>query len=128
MTRTQKVFASTGVGLLAIAGINFAVINGGATPPPLSSSSAAARPALVAGPGRVEPASEEIRVTAQLSGRLDQVRVEEGDSVVAGQVIAVVANDDYRARVASAEATLRAREADARRIVNGARTEERLEA
>src|SRR5262249_24288520 len=51
-----------------------------------------------------------------------------GDRVRAGQVIATLENDDYRARVQSAEAERRAREADARRVANGAREQERLEA
>ncbi len=88
----------------------------------------AASPSPVAGPGLVEPKSESIRIGAQVSGRLERVLVDEGDRVTAGQVIAEIANDDYRARVASAEADLTAREADARRLKNGARVEERREA
>src|SRR3989449_836012 len=61
-------------------------------------------------------------------GRLQRVLVDEGDAVKAGQILAVIGNDDYRARVASAEATLRLREADGRRIHNGARDQERRDA
>jgi multidrug resistance efflux pump len=81
-----------------------------------------------AGPGLVEALSEEIRVASQVGGRLQRVLVDEGDTVKAGQVLAVIENDDYRARVASAEATLRLREADARRVHNGARDQERRDA
>lgn len=81
-----------------------------------------------AGPGLVEAVSEEIRVSAQVSGRLDRVTVDEGDRVKAGDVLAVVDNRDYRARVASGEAELRLREAELRRVVNGARAQERQEA
>ena len=83
---------------------------------------------LAAGPGRVEPLSEEVRVSSQLAGVLHEVLVDEGDRVTAGQVIARLDNDEYVARVAAAEADLRAREADARRVRNGARDEERQEA
>ena len=81
--------------------------------------------AIIAAPGVVEPQSESVKVSAQMSGTLQRLLVDEGDAVVAGQEIAELTNDDYRARVRSAEADLAAREADARRVVNGARVEER---
>jgi len=83
---------------------------------------------LIAAPGRVEAVSEEIRVSSELSGRLKKVNVEEGDRVQRGQVLAELENDDYRARVAAAEGQLSQREADLRRTLNGARTQERREA
>ena len=83
---------------------------------------------LVAGPGRVEPLSEAIKVGTEISGKLKSVLVEEGDRVKRGRVLAILQNDDYRAQVASAEADLAKKEADLRKIVNGARTEERREA
>ncbi len=83
---------------------------------------------VAAGPGLVEAVSEELRVSAQIGGRLDRVLVDEGDRVKAGDVLAVIDNRDLRARVASAEAELRLREAERRRVVNGARTQERREA
>lgn len=83
---------------------------------------------VIAAPGRIEAVSEEIRVSSQLSGRLREVRVEEGDRVQRGQVLAEIENDDYRARVAAAEADLMQREAELRRTVNGARGQERREA
>jgi HlyD family secretion protein len=83
---------------------------------------------LVAGPGRVEPISEDIQVSAEIAGRLKLVEVEEGDHVRRGQVLAVLNNDDYRAQVASAAAELGEHEADLRKVRNGARVEERQEA
>jgi len=83
---------------------------------------------LIAAPGRVEAISEEIRVSSELSGRLKKVYVEEGDRVQRGQVMGEMENDDYRARVAAAEAEVAQREAELRRTVNGARTQERREA
>jgi HlyD family secretion protein len=82
---------------------------------------------LVAAPGRVEPISEEIKVGSEISGKLKSVAVEEGDSVRRGEVLAVLENDDYRAQVASAEARLSQKEAELRRVNNGARRQERLE-
>jgi HlyD family secretion protein len=84
--------------------------------------------ALIAAPGRVEAVSEEIRVSSELSGRLKRVNVDEGDRVQRGQVLAELENDDYRARVSKTEAELAQREAELRRTVNGARSQERLEA
>lgn len=83
---------------------------------------------IIAAPGRVEAVSEEVRVSSELSGRLKAVNVEEGDRVQRGQVLAEIQNDDYRARVQEAEAELAQREAELRRTVNGARTQERREA
>jgi HlyD family secretion protein len=53
---------------------------------------------LIAAPGRVEPISEEIHVSAEISGKLQAVLVEEGDQVRRGQLIAQMENGDYRAR------------------------------
>jgi len=83
---------------------------------------------LIAAPGRVEAISEEVRVSSELSGRLKTVNVEEGDRAERGQVLAELENADYKARVAAAEADLRQREAELRRTVNGARSQERKEA
>jgi ABC exporter DevB family membrane fusion protein len=85
-------------------------------------------PALIAGPGRVEPYSEDIRIGSELSGRLRAVFVEEGDAIRHGQVLAELENADYRAQVESAKAGVMAKEAALRRVVNGARHQERNEA
>jgi HlyD family secretion protein len=87
-----------------------------------------ARPIVVAAPGRVEPISEEIEVGSEMSGKLTAVLIEEGDRVQLGQLIAVLNNADYRAQVASAEARLRQKTAELRRVLNGARQQERREA
>src|SRR5579864_796565 len=78
-------------------------------------------PPLIAGPGRVEPSSEDIKIGSELSGRLQSVNVEEGDQVHRGETLAVLENADYRAQVASAEASVLAKEAALRKVVNGAR-------
>ena len=85
-------------------------------------------PALIAGPGRVEPCSEDIKIGSELSGRLKSVNVEEGDSIHRGQVLAKLENADYRAQVESARANVVAKEATLRKVINGARRQERDEA
>ena len=83
---------------------------------------------LVAGPGRVEPSSEDIKLGSELSGKLKSVNVEEGDAIQRGQVLAVLDNADYRAQVMAAEADVAAKDADLRKVLNGARNQERSEA
>lgn len=83
---------------------------------------------LIAGAGRVEPQSEEIRIAADLDGRLAGVPVEEGERVQRGQIVAIIGNDDYAARVQIAAAEVAERRADLERVVNGSRIEQRLEA
>ena len=85
-------------------------------------------PLLIAGPGRVEPASEDIKIGSELSGRLKIVNVEEGDAIHRGQVLAELENADYRAEVESARANVVAKDAALRKVVNGARHQERAEA
>jgi len=87
-----------------------------------------ARPIVVAAQGLVEPISEEIEVASEMSGKLTAVLVEEGDRVQRGQLIAILNNADHRAQVASAEARLRQKAAELRRVLNGARQQERHEA
>jgi HlyD family secretion protein len=77
--------------------------------------------------GRIEPASEEIKIGSELDGKLAQVLVEEGDKVRRGQALAVLVNGDYAARVAIAKAEIGQREAELERIANGNRGQERRE-
>jgi len=85
-------------------------------------------PLLIAGPGRVEPYSEDIKIGSELSGRLKSVKVEEGDAIHRGQILAELENADYRAQVESARANVVAKEATLRKVINGARRQERDEA
>lgn len=82
----------------------------------------------IAGPGRVEPASEDIKIGSELSGRLKIVNVEEGDAIRRGEVLAELENADYRAQVESSRANVIAKEAVLRKVINGARHQERAEA
>jgi HlyD family secretion protein len=83
---------------------------------------------LVVAPGLVEPLSEEVKIGSELDGKLRQVMVDEGDRVARGQVVAVLENDDYAARVELAKADLAERRAALKRLLNGSRAEERREA
>jgi HlyD family secretion protein len=85
-------------------------------------------PALIAGPGQVEPYSEDIKIGSELSGRLKTVFVEEGDVIHRSQVLAELENGDYRAQVESAKANVAAKQATLRKVINGARRQERDEA
>ena len=116
------------LGVAALAGIGALNLQMCARERPVAESPAAAPPkpaVLAAGPGRVEPISEEISVSAPLSGMLQRVSIEEGDRVAQGQIIAVIANTEHLARIRSAEAELRLKEAALRRVVHGARDQER---
>ena len=115
------------VGLLAITAVNVVVLRQRNVAPTALAAEPVV-PAPAAGPGLVEPVSEEVRVSAQVGGRLEQVLVDEGQRVTAGQVLAIIDNRDYRARVASARADLALRDAARRRVENGARVQERQEA
>ncbi len=84
------------------------------------------RPAIVA-PGKVEPLSEEMKMAAAITGRLAEVRVEEGQRVVAGEVLAVIENAEQLARLHQAEAAVRLKQATLDRVVNGPRPAERRE-
>src|SRR2546426_4583910 len=133
----KRTIVVTGAALVAIGAVNYGMLSArrdpGSSNAPASSSHVRLKPdatgaIVAAAPGRVEAISEEIRVASQIGGRLQQVLVDEGDGVVRGQVLAVIENADFRARVASAEATLQLRQADARRVHAGARDQERRDA
>lgn len=126
MKRSQYVLLVAGA-VIALSAAELLRSRGSEAPSP-AIRTAAVNATVIAAPGRVEAVSEEVRVSSELSGRLKSVDVEEGDRVQRGQVLAEVANADYKARVAEAEAQLAQREAELRRTVNGARTQERREA
>ena len=115
--------------LIAAAAVTALVLNRGTAQLPSQTVSASVpQPEEIVAPGRVEPVSEEVKISSQIPGKLASVPLEEGSRVHRGQVIAVIANEEYHARVASAEAQVRLREAALLRIVNGSREQERREA
>jgi HlyD family secretion protein len=74
---------------------------------------------LVSGSGRVEPASDELKISSQMAGRLIGVPVQEGQHLVQGQTIAVLDGGDLNARAAQAEANVQLRQAELDRLING---------
>lgn len=66
-------------------------------------------------PGRVEPSSGEIRIGAQMPGKVAQVLVRMNDTVKAGDLIARLVDDEAQARLVAAttEISVRRRERDA---------------
>src|SRR5712692_516556 len=96
-----------GAALITVAAINYALVAARrGAPPALGTSKEAPYVAgsgtskeapyggdiVAAGPGRVEALSEEVRVSAQVGGRLQAVLVEENDRVFFVQVLATIEN------------------------------------
>lgn len=121
--RLLVVLAALSLGLAGLA-----VVRGRGAPTAAAAPATVRDPAVVAGPGRIEPVSEEVDIAAEISGRLVDVLVDDGDAVAAGAVIARLESRDYAARVGAAEARLQMARAERLRLVNGARPEERREA
>jgi HlyD family secretion protein len=95
---------------------------------PVKTTASSQNEQLIAALGRVEPQSEEVRVGAEISGKLANVLVHEGQRVHRGDILAVLENHDLQAQLLAAQARVSVREAELRRLVNGARQQERAEA
>ena len=115
---------------LALAGLTVALVRGHtvAAKSPGVVQSSQTRDWAVAGAGRVEPYSEDVKLGAELSGKLKAVYVEEGERIKAGQLLAELVNSDYHAQVAAAQAEVLQKDAELRKVINGARREQRREA
>jgi HlyD family secretion protein len=59
---------------------------------------------------------QEMKIRTEMNGKIREMRVEEGDRVQRGQVIAILENSDSTARAAQAEAALAQREAQLHRL------------
>ena len=123
-----KKFALVAAGAAAAAAVLVGSIAGAKRQEPAASVPVAKSSTVVTAPGRVEPVSEELRIGAELNGKLAAVLAEEGDRVRRGQVIARLENADFAARVSHAEAVVAQRQAALDRLVNGSRIEEQREA
>ena len=91
-------------------------VHGEKKPAPVAETSRLIEKYTVAGPGRVEPDSEEVKIGSELAGKLREVKVEEGDMVRKGQVLAILVNDEYAAAVASASTACCRSDDAARRV------------
>jgi len=116
--------------ILAVCGLTAGVIWARGTQVKCAQTKQTAVPTefLIAAAGRVEPSSEDIKLASQLNGKLKSILAEEGDKVKAGQRLAELENSDYRAQVESATAEVQQKEAELRKVINGARAQERREA
>ena len=117
-----------GIGVLTLVASTWAMTAGRSGAAAAATAPAAKASDVIAAPGRVEAMTESVDISAEITGRLEQVYVDEGDRVNAGQVIATIDPSDARAKLASAEAQLSIAKADLDRLLNGARVEERREA
>src|SRR5215813_8589930 len=80
---------------------------------------------ILACPGRVEGANEVTGVNAAVTGILTEVRVREGQRVVAGEVIATIDCHDLKAELQAALAAAESARQARRRLLRGSREEER---
>lgn len=67
---------------------------------------------VAAGPGRIEPISGEIRISAPTAGLIEDLVVRVRDKVAKGALLAVIDDSEQRARVRAAEAEVEFREAE----------------
>ena len=66
---------------------------------------------IVAPPAESAIAITQVKVASPINGTIREIRVEEGEKLQRGQLIAILENSDSTARVARAEAELEQREA-----------------
>jgi len=79
--------------------------------------------------GKVEIApGYEVEVSSELEGRIESFPVKEGDIIKKGELIAMLANGDIRAKLREAEAELAVSGSRLREVASGAREEEIKEA
>ena len=82
-------------------------------------------PVLFAAPARIEGAGESINVGAGVDGVLTAVLVREGQTVSAGQTLALVDCRDEEARLSEARAAIEIAKQKRERLLRGSRDEER---
>lgn len=75
--------------------------------------------------GRVEPISGELTLAIGAVGPLAAVYVHTGQKVHRGQLLAELQDNDQKARIAEAKASAEVRQAELKRLLNGARAEKR---
>jgi ABC exporter DevB family membrane fusion protein len=125
LTRTHWIIATALVAALALG--TLALHSSGNDKS--AAASAASQPLInktvVAGPGLIEPDSEDVKVGSEIAGKLKQVLAEEGDQVKKGQVLAVLVNDDYLAQVEASRAQVHQAQAAYDKVLNGSRPQER---
>ena len=96
--RLTRLGAALAIGAAAVVGLAWSQRPAPAAPP------TAAPPRLLVAPGLIEAASDRVELGFEASGRIAELAVDEGDVVVAGQVLARLDDRIARARVARAAA------------------------
>ena len=74
--------------------------------PAVRAEPAVTRPSVLVAPGRVEPVHDPVKLAFEAQGRIDEILIDEGATVRAGQVLARLDDRLARAGVAAAEASL----------------------
>jgi HlyD family secretion protein len=119
------VFAGLAVALIITPGSGVQVKYTSPIPAPTAPASAAdnssTSPWVVAAPGRVEPRTGQLRISASINGNIAAVSAANNDKVVEGEVLIRLDDKDARARLgaAEAEAAARKRERDAQPATAG---------
>jgi len=83
---------------------------------------------VISATGCIEGAAPEAALRPQLSGRIAEVLVHEGQMVAAGEVLLRLDDAEYRQEVALAAADVNVAEAQLQRLLSGAHPQERSEA
>ncbi|MFZ5833175.1 MAG: HlyD family secretion protein [Planctomycetota bacterium] len=95
---------------------------------PVEHPTAPIEPRWIYARGRVEGVTPEIELRPQLSGRILELLVQEGETVEAGAVLLQLDDQQYRCEVELAGAELELATAERERLVNGAHPKEREQA
>jgi len=103
----------------------FLPISLGMTTPVFAESEGGHGGIVAAAPGRIEGSSDMISIGASINGIVERVLARQGDRVTSGQVLVSIVCDDQKARLELRIAEHEAADSVYRRLVNGARKEER---
>lgn len=74
--------------------------------------------------GKVEPRGGVVNISSSIIGKIVDLKVEEGDFVKEGQVLAILDNEDFSAQVKKAQSQMVEKQENYRKLQNGSRTEE----
>jgi ABC exporter DevB family membrane fusion protein len=113
--------------IIAAGGLVVLFQGGKNTPPTAAAEQAPVTKTVIAGPGLIEPDSEDVKIGSELAGKLKDVLVEEGAQVKKGQVLATLVNDDFLAAVEASQAQVHQSDAAYQKVLNGSRIQERKE-
>lgn len=74
--------------------------------------------------GKVEPRGGVVNISSSIIGKIVDLKVDEGDLVKEGQVLAILDNEDFSAQVKQAQSQVVEKQENFRKLQNGFRTEE----